>query len=562
MNTFTNFIKIFMSSLLLVLFTSVSFAQNCTLSVDFEAKSWEGQAYAQRTVTDEWGEWTVSGVVRTGDENDRQHSGEKSIRLRGNTGDNCHFQMNFDKPNGIGTVSFYYASYSNHTGGTIVLYYSTNGGSSWTNGGSIAPLGWSGSMLEATFVVNIPGNARIKIVREGGLKTGTTVNIDDLCITNYNPGGFVDAPTFDPPGGSHSGPVNVAITSTSGATIRYTTDGNDPTESSPVYTAKIPISTATTLKAKAWKEGLQPSPISTANYIFPQKVTTLAALRDLAPEYTGGVNKGTTVFKYTGQAIVTQKQTFHNVKYIQDGTGAMMLFDDVGGNIQDDVEIGDKITNITGTLTNYYGMVEMVPQGQCDVVAIMQQTPAVVVTAAQLDKNPNSPLQAKLITLKDVMYVKSGAFETGKYYDLKDKNGIVFDSLAYTDNWEADYIGTQLPTVLININGVCLFKGPNAVSSQNRIVPLDNSNNVVGIHDLNKSTIKLSPNPADNFVKIVTSSTMRLEVYSLLGNLITTESLSEGSNIISVSQYPAGMYLMKLIDSSTGQSYIQKLVVK
>ena len=385
--------------------------------------------------------------------------------------------------------------------------------------------------------------------------------------SNYGNSNRVATPTFSPAGGNFSASFSATISCTTpGATIRYSLDGNDPTTSSPQYTNPITVSAQTTIKAMAWKEGMETSKVGMAVYNFPQKVSTLAALRALAPPYDPNLSVvGTTVFQYTGHAIVTQKQKFHNIKYIQDGTGAMMVFDAVGGNIQEDVEIGDKITNITGTLTNYFGMIEIIPQGQCDVLSIMQQAPAAVISVAQLDNDHLNPIQGKLVRLMGAKYVKTGVFEAGKYYDLT-VNTIPFEAVVYTDNWDADYIldGTQnqIPTIATTIDGVCLFKGSETIPAKNRIVPIDHSNGVIGVHDLNKSSIKLSPNPADNFVNIITGVSMKLEVYSLLGNLIATESLSEGSNTISVSQYPAGMYLIKLIDSSSGQSYVQKLVVR
>jgi hypothetical protein len=84
---------------------------------------------------------------------------------------------------------------------------------------------------------------------------------------------------------------------------------------------------------------------------------------------------------------------------------------------------------------------------------------------------------------------------------------------------------------------------------------------VISISEINRSVIKLSPNPANSYVDIISGTPMKLEVYTILGNLIHKESLNEGSNIISVSNYPAGVYIMKLIDKTTGESFVQKLVV-
>ena len=83
----------------------------------------------------------------------------------------------------------------------------------------------------------------------------------------YTITGTVSTPTFSPGGGTYTSPVDVTIScSTSGATIHYTTNGGTPTESDPVYTGPINISTTTTLKAKAWKSGWNPSAVETETY--------------------------------------------------------------------------------------------------------------------------------------------------------------------------------------------------------------------------------------------------------------------------------------------------------
>ena len=76
-------------------------------------------------------------------------------------------------------------------------------------------------------------------------------------------------PTFSPAGGTYSSAQNVTIsTTTEDATVYYTTDGTDPTTSSNVYSAAIPVSTTTTIKAIAVADGYENSVIATANYSF------------------------------------------------------------------------------------------------------------------------------------------------------------------------------------------------------------------------------------------------------------------------------------------------------
>ncbi|WP_162309401.1 apiosidase-like domain-containing protein [Cohnella abietis] len=75
-------------------------------------------------------------------------------------------------------------------------------------------------------------------------------------------------PNANSVGGLYNDSVSVTLsTPTSGATIRYTTDGSTPTESSPLYSGPVTISGGTkTLKAVAFKSGLANSPIMSEIY--------------------------------------------------------------------------------------------------------------------------------------------------------------------------------------------------------------------------------------------------------------------------------------------------------
>ncbi len=87
----------------------------------------------------------------------------------------------------------------------------------------------------------------------------------------------VKTPTFSVSEGSYIENQSVTIScATDGATIYYTTDGNDPTTSSSTYSSAISISTTTTVKAMAVKSGLTDSEIASATYtIRPSKVYNL-----------------------------------------------------------------------------------------------------------------------------------------------------------------------------------------------------------------------------------------------------------------------------------------------
>ena len=81
--------------------------------------------------------------------------------------------------------------------------------------------------------------------------------------------GTVATPVFSPGGGVYPVAQTVTVTcATSGATIRYTTNGADPTEADPEIAsgATLVINRPERLKARAWKIDLDQSAVRTADY--------------------------------------------------------------------------------------------------------------------------------------------------------------------------------------------------------------------------------------------------------------------------------------------------------
>jgi hypothetical protein len=89
----------------------------------------------------------------------------------------------------------------------------------------------------------------------------------------------VEAPTFNSPSGTYATARTVTIsTTTSGATIRYTTNGTTPTATTgTVYSGPITVSSTGTVKAVAYKSGMTTSAVSVATYFIgsPPAASTL-----------------------------------------------------------------------------------------------------------------------------------------------------------------------------------------------------------------------------------------------------------------------------------------------
>ncbi len=87
------------------------------------------------------------------------------------------------------------------------------------------------------------------------------------CSDSTEPETSVALPSFNPPGGTYSTAVSVTIScATQGAVIRYTIDGNDPTEQSSLYTEPIVVDRSKILKARGYKDNREPSQVATAHY--------------------------------------------------------------------------------------------------------------------------------------------------------------------------------------------------------------------------------------------------------------------------------------------------------
>ncbi len=72
--------------------------------------------------------------------------------------------------------------------------------------------------------------------------------------------------------GTYNQDLAVTLTSATGATIRYTVDGSDPTDTSTLYTGAVPITASITLKARGTLSGWTPSGIG--SFTYTMKVAT------------------------------------------------------------------------------------------------------------------------------------------------------------------------------------------------------------------------------------------------------------------------------------------------
>ncbi|MDG2125212.1 MAG: chitobiase/beta-hexosaminidase C-terminal domain-containing protein, partial [Verrucomicrobiales bacterium] len=102
--------------------------------------------------------------------------------------------------------------------------------------------------------------------------------------------GFVRDTKFDVGRGFYEEPFDVTITTeTEGATIRYTTDGSDPTATGGTeYSGPVRVSRTTVLRAAAFKEGFDPTNTDTQTYLFLDDILTQNANGSAPPNWPSG----------------------------------------------------------------------------------------------------------------------------------------------------------------------------------------------------------------------------------------------------------------------------------
>ncbi|MBN1990681.1 MAG: chitobiase/beta-hexosaminidase C-terminal domain-containing protein [Bacteroidales bacterium] len=298
-------------------------------------------------------------------------------------------------------------------------------------------------------------------------------------------------PTFTPVAGTYYSTQNVEITcATADAEIRYTTNGDEPTEASSLYSTPIEVSATTTIKAKAFKAAMTPSALATAAYtiVTPTDVADIAALRASAAD-------NTTVYKLTSAATITQTDGFNNRKYIQDASGAILIYDPNPAKITGTYNVGDGITNVIGKLYVSNEMLRFTPVADAETTS---SNPAIAPEVKALDAITVDD-EAKLVKVVNVIFnPATGTFGTGKNYTLED--GAANTLVLRTDFFSADYIGTDIPTtsvtltgVLVDYNGTMQFTPRNLADFQSAVATLtDLKVNDVTVTDFDAATLTYS----------------------------------------------------------------------
>lgn len=170
-------------------YSAIAFTQSISLSEGFEVGSTSPKtAYDVSPAGNSSGDnvtlqsnlWNMYDAL-IGNLSADKKAGSWSARIR-NTGT---ITMLFNLSNGISLVSIKHATYGTDVASTWGLFYSQNGGSSWTQTGSTITT--TSSLQTQSFAMSVTGNVRLQIRKLTG--GSNRINIDDISITDNNGGG-------------------------------------------------------------------------------------------------------------------------------------------------------------------------------------------------------------------------------------------------------------------------------------------------------------------------------------------------------------------------------------
>jgi alpha-tubulin suppressor-like RCC1 family protein len=201
----------------------------------------------------------------------------------------------------VSTPTLNIASGTYTTNRTVTIAATTAGATiRYTQNGN-EPTGSDTSITSGSTVsVSYSQTLKAKAFKSGMPDSNTAAAIYEMQVATI---------AYSPTSGTYTSAQSVTMTSgTPSTTIRYTTDGSTPTESSTAYTAAVSVGTSTTLKAVGFKTDWSNSGVTTGTYTMNFGTASAPTADQATGNYTNSVT------------VTLSAQSGATIRYTVDGS--------------------------------------------------------------------------------------------------------------------------------------------------------------------------------------------------------------------------------------------------
>ncbi|MFT4673271.1 MAG: hypothetical protein ACI9R6_000154 [Saprospiraceae bacterium] len=255
----------------------------------------------------------------------------------------------------------------------------------------------------------------------------------------------------------------------------------------------------------------------------------------------------------------------------------VITIENLGANIATSIEISYSVNDGSPEVFNWTGSLATFQEEEVALPAISftaEATNTLNINIANDDVNENNTGTASFDAVTEtigtiILSIDTDTFAHQNSWDIKDSSGTIIESdnyssqddsqtFSYRFNFDADCLefnmydgsgngisGSNNGVALEDANGVVIYALNGAFGSGFSIQ--FNSDGVLDLEDTNDvTTVHIFPNPTSAVLYISNVENANIEVYNLIGQLITIKTNSSNTETVDVSGYAAGAYFVKI----------------
>lgn len=361
----------------------------------------------------------------------------------------------------------------------------------------------------------------------GTAPAGTDATLSDLrvngeTITGFNPANT--SYTMVLPAGTSSAP-EVTYSTSDGSATGEVIDATDLTGDAAARTTTVNVTAADGLTTKAYTIRFDPI----------IQVADLGELR-AATDFDR-------LYKVAGEVVVTAVVSNNNQKWLQDNSAGIQVFD-IDGIITTTYVLGDGITGITGTLEEYFGMLEFIPYEDPGATTSSNNTVDPQVLTVNEFKTNHEDYESELVSIEGVTFSAANGtatFVNGTNYAITVGSDA---TVLRTHFYNTTVTGSVIPATA-DVTGIAIWHFDEAKISPRFIEDIAIP---VGSDDPLTDRIRIYPVPVSVELSLENIiGAISLDVIDITGSRVISRNIEGQSEYkLNVSELPRGIYFIRI----------------